>query len=171
MEPIGVRQSVSVHPKLFVKTDSVHNQGFSFPAANRVAVVTGEQIFGMRTAVHVDDPKAMRTSDVHDEDTLEVWHVHNLDAVRRDEFSWSTGRFAARVRLVPQDISMAGVDERPCPGLERYGVDVDGRAQRRARLIAVRVDCQPTIALPQALFAGQSTQVHSPIGPMWRRRR
>src|SRR5204863_2371959 len=143
MEPIGMRQSVPVHPKLFVKTYSVHNQGFSFPAANRVAVVTGEQIFGMRTAVRVEDPKTMRTSDVQNEDTLEVWHVHNLDAVGRDEFSWSTGRFASRVRLVPQDIGMARIHERPCPGLERNGVDVDGRAQRRARLIAVRVDCQP----------------------------
>src|SRR5262245_5640185 len=62
-------------------------------------VVAGLEILGMRPAVHVDDSVGVGTANVHDEDPLEIWKIHELDAVRRQELTSSARRFAARVRL------------------------------------------------------------------------
>src|SRR6266702_7533155 len=98
--PVGMRQSVPVHPKHFIETDRVHDQGIPFPVADGVPVVAGFQILRMSPSIHIDDPVRMRTSDIEDEDALEFGNVHNLYAVRCDKFPRSTRGLAARMRFI-----------------------------------------------------------------------
>src|SRR3990172_3368513 len=96
----------------------------------------------------------MRSPNVEDIKPLKFGLVHDFHAVWRDELPRTSGRFAAGVRLVRKHVRMAEVDQRPCPVLKRNIIDMNWRVLRRARLVAVGVDRQSSIALPQALLSG-----------------
>src|SRR5438552_19059259 len=64
---------------------------------------------------------------------------------------------------------MPVVDERSRPVLKRNVIDVDGRVQRGAWLVASRVDSQPSAATPKSLFAWRRIQADPAIRPTWRR--
>src|SRR5206468_11079472 len=51
VEPVGMRQSVPVHPKHFIETDRVHDQGIPFPVADGVPVVAGFQLLRMSPSI------------------------------------------------------------------------------------------------------------------------
>ena len=85
VELVRVRRALPLHPESFVEADRVDDQRVPFPVADRVSVVTGSQIFGMRPTVHVDDMERLRAGLVDDVDSREVRHIHELDAARRDE--------------------------------------------------------------------------------------
>src|SRR5205807_6706784 len=62
VEFVRVRHSLPVHPEPFIETDGVNDQRLSLPVADRVSVVTGDQVFGMRTAIHINDAVSMEVA-------------------------------------------------------------------------------------------------------------
>src|SRR5262245_30805177 len=53
----------------------------------------------MRAAVHVDRAVRVGTTDVEDEDALQLCELDHLDTVRRQELANTARRLAPRVRL------------------------------------------------------------------------
>ena len=67
-----MRRSLPFHPEFFVEADRVHNERVSFPVTNRVPVVTGNQVLGMRPPIQINDSKGLRAGDVEDINGLKV---------------------------------------------------------------------------------------------------
>src|SRR5204862_239463 len=80
--------------------DGVHNESVLFPMTDGVAVIAGLEILRMRTAVHVNRPVGVRSTDIKNVHTLDFRHIDELYAVGRDELSRTSGDFAARVGLI-----------------------------------------------------------------------
>jgi hypothetical protein len=55
---LGVRRAAAVHPELVVEADGVDHQRVLLPPPDRVAPPRGNQIVGMRPAVHENVPDA-----------------------------------------------------------------------------------------------------------------
>ena len=100
-------QKLSLNPVLSI------DERVAFPPADRVAVVARLQVVRMRAAVHVDRAERVRAADVEDVEPLELRHLDELDAVRRQELARDARRLAARVRL--ELVRLARVVDAPSP--------------------------------------------------------
>src|SRR5215510_2705789 len=72
----------------------------------------------MRSTVHVDRAIRVRSADVEDVETIELGQLDELDAVRREELTRNTRRFAPRVRF--QLVLLTIVVDRLRPRLEGH---------------------------------------------------
>src|SRR5439155_17590844 len=163
VELVRVRCSLPLHPKSFVEADRVDHQSVSLPVTNRVSVVAGKQIFRMRPAIHINNSEGLRAGDVKDIDGLEFGAIDKLDSTRCDELTWSSGRFAACMRL--KQVGFAVFIESPRPRLERnftfLGFPGEGRSGESSAALPVRdrgvgfrfSQYRTAIGLPEPLFS------------------
>src|SRR5438105_9563066 len=117
MKLICMRRPLPLHPESFVEPDRVDDQRIPLPMTDRVSVVTGSDVLGMRPAVHINGMESLRTSLVDHVDSRQVRHIHELDAARRNELPRAAGGLAASVRL--EQIGFAISVQSSCPGLKR----------------------------------------------------
>src|SRR5262249_13168672 len=75
---VRMRCALALHPESFIETDRVHDEAVTFPVPNRVAVETGNDILGMRPAVHVNDSERLGTVFIQNVDRLRFRYVHKL---------------------------------------------------------------------------------------------
>src|SRR5262249_57249066 len=87
------------------------------PAADGMPVKGGHGFVWMRPAVNVDRPIGMRPADIENVDALQFGNVDELDAIRREKLTRTTGRLAAGVRLELIQPAI-GIHAR-CPRLKR----------------------------------------------------
>src|SRR5436309_15625722 len=99
MKQIGVRRSLSFHPKPFVEADRVDDEGVAVPVPDRVSVVARNEVLGVWSAVHINDAERLRTILIEDVDGLCFRNIHNFIAAGRNELTWSTRWLTARVGL------------------------------------------------------------------------
>src|SRR5438034_9248644 len=66
---------------------------------SRVAIVAGNEILGMRFAIHINSPERVRPADVEDENLLEFRHLDDLGSIWCHKLTRPTGRFTACVRF------------------------------------------------------------------------
>ena len=112
-----MRRALTLHPEPFVEANRVDDQRVPFPVTDRVSVVTGREVFGMRPTIHVDDMERLRAGLVDDVDSREIRQIHELDAARRDELPRPSGGLAASVGL--EQIGFAIVVQSSGPRLKR----------------------------------------------------
>ena len=83
-------------------------------------------------------------------DALLIGLIHDFETIWRHEFTRAAGRFASCMRFEPQHIGMTGVDQGASPVLQRDIFNVDPGVESRARFVALLIDDQPAVALPDA---------------------
>src|SRR5262245_4516605 len=64
----GGWKSVAVEPEILMEPYSVHDQRVAFPAADRMAVVTGNEMLRVRTATQMTRPEGGRGAHAESED-------------------------------------------------------------------------------------------------------
>ena len=111
----------------------------------------------------------MRSADIQNKDTLHFRHFDDFESIRCYKFPGSSRGFAAGMGLEPQRLRMSLVDHGTSPVLQRYIFNINPGIQGRARFIAFRIDHQPAVTLPDALFSRSGRQIDVSIGqPRWR---
>ena len=113
----------------------------------------------MRAAVHVDRAKRVRAADIEDVDALQLRHLDELDAVRRQELPRRAAGLAARVRL--ELVDLPRVVERLAP--------TAGTASGRPGLIG---SVMPNIGVQTPFSSGVAPhRMHAAVGVARRRAR
>src|SRR5687767_13584897 len=94
-----VWQSETVDPEPLVETDGINHQGFPFPSTRGVSEIVWCVILRMRPAIHIDHAHRVRSSDVDNENALQVLQFDYLHTVRCEKWSRPARRLASRVRF------------------------------------------------------------------------
>src|SRR5437762_13049262 len=85
--------------------------------ADRVSVVTGNQIFRMRPAIHINDPPRMEIA-IELVDGLEFGQIHKLGPKRIDKRQRSTRGLATDIRII--QVAFPPLIYSLCPVLDRH---------------------------------------------------
>src|SRR5215469_4165179 len=64
-----------------------------------MSVITRFEVFRMRSSVHIDCSKRVRTADIHDENALQVLQLHEFHSVRSQELPGPARWLPSRVRF------------------------------------------------------------------------
>src|SRR5262249_55706997 len=139
--------------------------------ADRMAVITGNEIFRVFFCIHIDRAERVRTADVKDENALQVRKLDYFEPVRRNEFAWAAGRLAPGMRFELQGPGMPFVDQGSRPILKRNIFDVGPCVKGGTCFVPLRIDHKPAVALPAAGFSGNGPEVDVAVCEPWCRTR
>ncbi len=114
-----VRYPFSSQPKLVVEPYAIDNERVAFPVTDRMSEPSRFDLRWVLAAIHVHYPPRVGRADADENDLLRVFELDNLEAVWRMKHPWAAGRFAARVRVILGERSLAIVVCLARPWLKR----------------------------------------------------
>src|SRR5262249_59288601 len=82
VKPVRVRHPLQIrHPHSFVVSHCIDDQRVAFKVPDAVSVITRREIAWMGAAIHVNDPKAVRSTSLEDDELLDVRKMDKMSSI------------------------------------------------------------------------------------------
>src|SRR5262249_9064894 len=101
-----MREAFGFDPRTVVEPHGIDHQGVAFPLSDRVSRIRRIEILRMPAAIHIDDAKTVRPSDIKDKNALQLARFDNIETVS-DAYLWRPGRrLASRMWRIPLEADL-----------------------------------------------------------------